>query len=652
MATYEESVEEDLTCPLCFELFVDPHTPKQLDCPHIECQICLELITDGWKPTIECPECRMVTHLTAEGIEGLKTNLRIRSLAEKHFSHVQKRKDSARKKQHVDSSGVPMCPNHSGEKVHFYCTTCKATACQACIVLKHEPRTRHDIKDVNELYAEQVEEMHMILVKAGKSTGQWEKAAREVEDQEENFKLLLLMEEQKIDTLIESVQEQGRRIKEEMRNRSAVHLQNFESKREELLQTASDITIAATNARKVKESTSCQDYVPKHDKIAKELLKKCSKKPHKLEDKYSKPEMVKFKPNPAGLNIGSVESTSARKLSTHERRKVSTTEMPEADQWSQEHASRRKSSTLERRKSSTPEAPQPDLVSQAHDISNLSLNERNTSNLARRESQSKPRKLSLIQEIKDCKRDLSGISAGSDGSLAVCSKYHGVIQLYHHDRINQQYQKKMHFKLPVRAYGPQDVTVLTNGDHLVPEWSVLKFHDKVGTHKGDIQTQAEGSNRSFSVVCVTSTPNKRVIAGDRDLCQITIHHSTDLTAFKIGTSPDRLAPILNTQVAIASREKGVCIVDIQSGKPVLNLSIPKAYAICYDKRTNCLLVGRINEKQQSEKKGVIEQYSCVNGDFVARIASGLIYPRAMAFLTENVLAVADANIVKIYNVTY
>ena len=233
-SSYEDSVEEDLTCPLCFELFIEPNIPKELDCPHIQCQPCLEMITDGWKPTIECPECRVVTKLSSEGIDGLKTNIRIRSLAEKHFNHLQKRKSSANKKLAVavpDASGVPMCPNHSGEKVHFYCTTCKMTACQACIVLKHEPRTRHNIKDVNEMYAEQQKEMKMILLKAGKSIGQLEKAAREVEDQEENYKLLLMMEEQKIDRLVESVQEQGRVLKEEIRKRSTKHLENFERHR-------------------------------------------------------------------------------------------------------------------------------------------------------------------------------------------------------------------------------------------------------------------------------------------------------------------------------------------------------------------------------------------------------------------------------------
>ena len=405
------------------------------------------------------------------------------------------------------------------------------------------------------------------------------------------------------------------------------------------------VSTATTDAKKVQETASCYDYVSQHNKLSNELLKKITDKPQKFEEKYSKAEIIKFKSNSAGLNIGCIESTS-QPVSMNQQ---SRTQERISDQ--PLHTQERKVG-LERKVSlDPPSRPRERKISRERrrSLTNATLMD-DPIIPVQNVTQNKLRKLALIQEIKDCKKDLSGISVGQDGILAVCSKYHGVIQTYMKDRSSQKYQKKMHFKLPVRAYGPQDVTLLPNGDHLVARMECIEIYDNTGAYKGDMQTSDEGGSGSFGVVCVTSTPNKTVIAGDKESQQITVQHSTDSKTFKIGKTLDRLAPIMNTQVAIASREVGVCIVDLSTGKPMRNLSIPKAFAICYDKRTNCLLVGRINEMQQGKNKGVIEQYSCINGEFVARVATGLIHPRAMAFLTDGLLAVADSNIVKIYTV--
>lgn len=405
------------------------------------------------------------------------------------------------------------------------------------------------------------------------------------------------------------------------------------------------VSTATTDAKKVQETATCYDYVSQHNKLSNQLLKKIANKPSKFEEKYSKAEIIKFKSNPAGLNIGCIELTSQPVSANQQSR----TQERILDQ--PPHTQERKAG-LERKASlDPPSRPRERKISseRRRSLTNATLVDEPIIPL-QNVTQNKLRKLALIQEIKDCKKDLSGIAVGQDGTLAVCSKYHGVIQTYMKDRGSQKYQKKMHFKLPVGAYGPQDVTLLPNGDHLVARMVSIEIYDNTGAYKGDLQIGDEGGSASFGIMCVTSTPNKIVIAGDKESQQITVHHSGDSKTFTLGKTLDRLTPIMNAQVAIASREVGVCIVDLSTGKPMRNMAIPKAFAICYDKRTNCLLVGRINEMQQGKNKGVIEQYSCVNGEFVARIGTGLINPRAMAFLTDGLLAVADSNIVKIYTI--
>ena len=39
---------------------------------------------------MDCPECRHITCIPRDGVDAMKTNLRVRSLAEKHDEHLTK----------------------------------------------------------------------------------------------------------------------------------------------------------------------------------------------------------------------------------------------------------------------------------------------------------------------------------------------------------------------------------------------------------------------------------------------------------------------------------------------------------------------------------------------------------------------------------
>ena len=86
------STEEDLTCPICLFLFIDPCVPKQLSCPHTYCKLCLEqLLPKSRPPIVRCPECRKCTKVPERNVSNLPTNVRLQSLAEKHKQHAEKR---------------------------------------------------------------------------------------------------------------------------------------------------------------------------------------------------------------------------------------------------------------------------------------------------------------------------------------------------------------------------------------------------------------------------------------------------------------------------------------------------------------------------------------------------------------------------------
>ena len=91
---FQAAIDNELKCPLCLSRFKNP---KDLSCPHVYCKECLEnlRIVGGGGKKIACPECRQTTALTSKGIDGLKTNLRLRNMVE---AADQKDKDKEKNK--------------------------------------------------------------------------------------------------------------------------------------------------------------------------------------------------------------------------------------------------------------------------------------------------------------------------------------------------------------------------------------------------------------------------------------------------------------------------------------------------------------------------------------------------------------------------
>ena len=71
---YADSNEEELTCCVCFELFVNPHTPKDLNWPHVICKLCLKKLGKGG--VIKYSNCHVITRLTKmHDVAAMRTNL-------------------------------------------------------------------------------------------------------------------------------------------------------------------------------------------------------------------------------------------------------------------------------------------------------------------------------------------------------------------------------------------------------------------------------------------------------------------------------------------------------------------------------------------------------------------------------------------------
>lgn len=67
---------EDLSCPVCHDLFLEPIT---LICQHTLCRTCLERTIER-RPS--CPVCRADTHLSTNNVRDMATNMIINSCIE------------------------------------------------------------------------------------------------------------------------------------------------------------------------------------------------------------------------------------------------------------------------------------------------------------------------------------------------------------------------------------------------------------------------------------------------------------------------------------------------------------------------------------------------------------------------------------------
>ena len=129
---------ENLTCPICYQLF---NNPKYLPCHHSYCEQCLEKMQVQNK--IVCPECRKEATVPAGGVKDLPSNFFINRMVDEL---VLKRKVEGEEEVKCDECD-------EDEPVVAYCPDCNMFFCQICNELhKRSKRFRgHGIVPLTEL---------------------------------------------------------------------------------------------------------------------------------------------------------------------------------------------------------------------------------------------------------------------------------------------------------------------------------------------------------------------------------------------------------------------------------------------------------------------------------------------------------------------
>lgn len=163
-------MEEDLTCPVCLELFADP---LMLPCSHSVCKKCLADICKSrdkaGKGGLECPSCRNQHNIFADRIDKLPRNLALENIVFR-FQELQSTTISKSKSLDLSSTSpanlslsldidLPvfeeerieeclcgMCEGEK-EKAEWFCKQCLVLYCRKCLETFHPKRgsLRHHI---------------------------------------------------------------------------------------------------------------------------------------------------------------------------------------------------------------------------------------------------------------------------------------------------------------------------------------------------------------------------------------------------------------------------------------------------------------------------------------------------------------------------
>ena len=122
-------LEEQLTCPVCLDLYTNP---KTLPCLHSFCQECLEGLPQerearGDTYYLSCPTCRQRTEVPREGVGAFPVAFTLNNLKE----ITQSLKNKASDPQQVT------CNDHD-KPLDMFCVTCETVICHYCAIRTHE----------------------------------------------------------------------------------------------------------------------------------------------------------------------------------------------------------------------------------------------------------------------------------------------------------------------------------------------------------------------------------------------------------------------------------------------------------------------------------------------------------------------------------
>ena len=136
-------LEEQLTCPVCLDLYTNP---KTLPCLHSFCEACIERFPqdkEGETYYLSCPTCRHRTELPGGGAGAFPAAFTLKNLKEVH----------SQMKKASDPQQVTSCDNCTTANATRCCKDCRKFLCQKCIDAHKmwAPFANHQLMDLSDV---------------------------------------------------------------------------------------------------------------------------------------------------------------------------------------------------------------------------------------------------------------------------------------------------------------------------------------------------------------------------------------------------------------------------------------------------------------------------------------------------------------------
>ena len=147
-------VKEHLNCPICLDTYTNP---KQLQCHHVCCQLCLVKLVDRDEQgqlIVVCPNCRQVTPVPSAGTDDLPAAFQINQLLDIIRQPSIDSDDAAENEGTI----VQHCLEHSKMELELYCKDCQVLVCYKCVA-KNSKHHEHDYDEVTAAFEKCKEEI-------------------------------------------------------------------------------------------------------------------------------------------------------------------------------------------------------------------------------------------------------------------------------------------------------------------------------------------------------------------------------------------------------------------------------------------------------------------------------------------------------------
>ena len=592
-------MEEGLTCYICYNLLREP---KDLECPHVYCLQCLQ----EWvkkKPTIECPECRSITVIPQGGLVNLKTNFRLKNMVDNYVQGGGKRER------------VPVCPNHEGERQHFFCVTCGITVCHNCLVFDH-PRPQHDIKELKVIAKTRKEELKTKLKHIQEEMKGRKKEKQELDEIERTLQAAKEKAESGIKKQVQQVMSKVKAKECQMmalvETNYQKNLKTLREKQNHKEDTINQLENVHSTAQSEIDTAADHNLLQRHASLVDQMDSLC------LAPQTEMPSLdmdsLIFHPGSGLQDMSWFGHVGAYRQPLLVKAKTRQTESP----------SMNVDSVRVNPGSSLPSTSQ---------ISHAGTNSKNTC------------KLKLISEFGEFQLAM-GVAVTITGLLAVVDYDARDVSIYHKDNGNFKRQ----YSLGSSQYNenvtkPRAVAVTSEGKFFISDFDVVKVFSPDGRY-------VRSWPKSVNAATITTTPDDMIVIGGSSQKGISVHQSNGELIRTHQADCENIKGIASNgkQIAFTTGWRGkVYVIDFVTGRTLWTVDMECPLGICYEQKSNTLLVagGSLFSGQH-----VIQQYCSTTGRLISRLASGLLYPWAMTTTHDNNLVVADENTVKVYQIEY